>query len=337
MPQPAPEDQLTIDDAAVVEPPAEPEVVEAEVVDDDAADLETAEPLTTPTGHLGPVRPEEDTGSALMAIIGQAVDSGKAIDVIERLLAVHERVEANEARRQYNAAIAALRGELPRVVKTEEVDYKAKGGTVNYRHENLANMVEDLGPVMAKFGLSFRWKTDASVPQSISVTCIVTHAAGHSEEAVLFGPPDTSGSKNAIQAIASTVSYLQRYTLKAAIGLAAGKDDDGAGGAPSPPAGGHEPIEQPRATNGAEAGPGDGAEISELHEARSLFPADTSSKITANQIGRLRNLAKKNGWTNAAVDETLARVLCLPPSEIPSIGDAYESIVRWFQTNKPSA
>lgn len=40
--------------------------------------------------------------------------------------------------------------------------------------------------------------------------------------------PDNSGSKNAIQAVGSTVTYLQRYTLLAATGLAAaGQDDDG--------------------------------------------------------------------------------------------------------------
>jgi hypothetical protein len=41
-------------------------------------------------------------------------------------------------------------------------------------------------------------------------------------------PKDTSGSKNAIQSIASTITYLQRYTLFAATGLAADdQDDDG--------------------------------------------------------------------------------------------------------------
>jgi len=37
--------------------------------------------------------------------------------------------------------------------------------------------------------------------------------------------PDTSGSKNSIQAVGSTVSYLQRYTLYSILGLAS-KDAD---------------------------------------------------------------------------------------------------------------
>ena len=38
---------------------------------------------------------------------------------------------------------------------------------------------------------------------------------------------DDSGNKNSIQAVGSTTTYLQRYTLKAALGLAASDDDDG--------------------------------------------------------------------------------------------------------------
>ncbi len=273
----------------------------------------------------------EDPGAALMRIVDTAVASAQPIEVIERLLAVHERLEANEARKQYNAAMAALRGELPRVFKTEVVDYPSnKGGNVHYRHEDLANMVEDLSPVMARHGLAFRWKLDTTIPQSVLVTCVITHAAGHFEEATLSGPPDTSGGKNAIQAIASTVSYLQRYTLKAAVGVAAGKDDDGQGGAPS-----REPIQQPQASNGTDPAPGDSIEIAELFEAMAMFPVDDSQKVSKSQVGRLRNLAKKNGWTIEGVDDEIARVLSLNPSEIPAVGDAYEAIVRWFQSNPP--
>jgi hypothetical protein len=59
------------------------------------------------------------------------------------------------------------------------------------------------------------------------VTCILTHEKGHSEETSLQGPPDTSGSKNSIQAVGSSVTYLCRYTLLAACGLAASEDTDG--------------------------------------------------------------------------------------------------------------
>jgi hypothetical protein len=49
----------------------------------------------------------------------------------------------------------------------------------------------------------------------------------------MSGPHDQSGNKNAIQAIASTVTYLERHTAVAITGVAVSdeEDDDGAGGA----------------------------------------------------------------------------------------------------------
>ena len=52
---------------------------------------------------------------------------------------------------------------------------------------------------------------------------------GHSESTTLEAAADQSGGKNAIQAIGSTVTYLERYTLLALTGLATHEDDDGAG------------------------------------------------------------------------------------------------------------
>lgn len=59
------------------------------------------------------------------------------------------------------------------------------------------------------------------------MTCKITHIQGHSEETTLLAQPDASGSKNAIQAMGSTITYLERYTLLALTGLATHEDDDG--------------------------------------------------------------------------------------------------------------
>src|SRR5690606_38683655 len=80
-------------------------------------------------------------------------------------------------------------------------------------------------------GLSYRFRTTSDLNQPVAVTCIVSHAAGHYEENTLSGPRDDSGNKIAIQQVGSTITFLQRYTLKAALGLAAAADDDDGRGA----------------------------------------------------------------------------------------------------------
>ncbi len=92
-------------------------------------------------------------------------------------------------------------------------------------YEDLAEIAETVKPILKKHGLSYRFRTQQN-GLIVSVTCIVSHVDGHSEENTLSASNDTSGSKNAIQAVGSAVTYLERYSLKAALGLAAAEDDD---------------------------------------------------------------------------------------------------------------
>jgi hypothetical protein len=157
------------------------------------------------------------------AMITQAIASGAGVEVMEKLMGLHERWEAMQARKSFDDAMAALRQNMPTVVKSQQADFG--NGGASYKFEDLSAVTEALSPIMAGVGLSFRWRTN-STPTGVEVTCIVSHRDGHSEETTLASGFDTSGKKNPIQALGSAVTYLQRYTLKAAVGVAAAKDDD---------------------------------------------------------------------------------------------------------------
>lgn len=169
------------------------------------------------------------------AMIQQAIQQGSGVDVMERLLALQERYDAFQARKAFDDAMADLRSNLPRIVKSRTVEFEGKNGKANthYKFEDLAEITEALAGPMSEVGLSFRWYTD-NVQGGVRVTCRITHRDGHYEETSLTAPVDASGNKNAIQAIGSAVTYLQRYTLKAAVGIAASKDDDGQSAAHKP-------------------------------------------------------------------------------------------------------
>jgi ERF superfamily protein len=160
-------------------------------------------------------------------MLNKAIEQGVGVEVVEKFMDMHARWEAMQARKAFDSAMADLREVMPVVTKNQKVKFKNKnGGFTDYVHEDLSDVTSALSPVMAGVGLSFRWRTD-SEPGSVKVTCVVTHRDGHSEETALTSGVDNSGGKNAIQAIGSAVTYLQRYTLKAAIGIAAARDDDG--------------------------------------------------------------------------------------------------------------
>lgn len=171
--------------------------------------------------------PAETTPDQLLAV---AVQRGDPVEKIEKLLELKERYEAQEARKAYTAAMAEFKRNAPVIFKDKQVNYENRDGTMTrYNHATLGAIALVIAESLGKFGLSHRWETEQEGAE-ITVTCIVTHELGHSEQTVLSAAPDTSGGKNSIQAVGSTNTYLQRYTLLAATGLAAlegiGSDDD---------------------------------------------------------------------------------------------------------------
>lgn len=183
-----------------------------------------------------PLLDNQETGAALsrvsivpqpmtpMEMLDKAIQSGATVEVMERLMLLQERWEANQARKDFDAAIALAKAEIPAIIRNREGHQKKK-------YADFAAIAATVDPILTKNGLSYRFRSTEG--EKINVTCVLSHKSGHSEETTLSGPPDISGSKNAVQAIGSTLTYLQRYSLVQALGLAAADDDDAMGAAPN--------------------------------------------------------------------------------------------------------
>lgn len=158
-----------------------------------------------------------------------AVRNGADIAMLERLMALRNAWQADEAKKAFEAAMAAAQAEIGPIEKNRSVGFdstKPGGSSVSYRHEDLAQIERQVKPVLAQHGLSYRFKVSSEIDQPVRVTCVIS-GHGHFEETTLAAGRDKSGSKNDIQSVGSTLTYLQRYALKASLGLAVAHDDDG--------------------------------------------------------------------------------------------------------------
>lgn len=161
-----------------------------------------------------------------MDMLDKAISTGANIEVLEKLMALNERWERSQARKAFDEAMSKAKAEIPVILKNRTVDFTSQKGRTNYQYEDLGEIARTVDPILSKHGLSYRYRTSAGTNEPVSVTCIVSHRLGHFEENTLVAGRDDSGNKNAIQGIGSTITFLQRYTLKASLGLAASKDDD---------------------------------------------------------------------------------------------------------------
>lgn len=150
---------------------------------------------------------------------------GMDLDKLKQFMELQERWEKNEARKAYTEAMAAFKKNPPEIEKDKHVKY----GNTEYFHASLGNVTTKINTALGEHGLSAAWTTEQG-EKGVSVTCKITHILGHFETTTLTAANDTSGAKNAIQALGSTISYLERYTILALTGLATHEMDNDGGG-----------------------------------------------------------------------------------------------------------
>jgi hypothetical protein len=164
--------------------------------------------------------------STLMQVISRAAtDPNFDIEKMERLLTMHERIRGQQAMAAYQDALAQMQPELP--IIGERGGIKDKAGNIQSKYALWEDIVGQITPVLSRhgFAISFRTSNDA---KEATVTAVLMHKQGHREESPMTLPMDTSGSKNAVQAVGSSISYGKRYTASALLNLRTGEvDNDG--------------------------------------------------------------------------------------------------------------
>lgn len=94
-----------------------------------------------------------------MQLLEVAMNQGADLDKLEKLMALQERWEANEARKAYNAAIAQFKTENIKIIKDAAVDFTSSKGRTNYKHATLAGVIAQITEPLCKYGLSHSWRT----------------------------------------------------------------------------------------------------------------------------------------------------------------------------------
>lgn len=178
------------------------------------------------------IKPRNElTAAQIPAIVDQnpyvqmiALAAAKDLDVekLEKLMDLQERWEERQAKKEYLVALSAFSEDPPIVTKDKDnLQFDSK-------YASLENTTNTIARHLAIFGLKHRWVIDQAA--GISVTCVLSHIGGYSDEATIVGPPDTSGKKNEIQQIKSTITYLKLATLESVTGTASAAgsvNDDG--------------------------------------------------------------------------------------------------------------
>jgi hypothetical protein len=151
------------------------------------------------------------------------------------LMDAQKDLEARAAKQAYAEALALMQPRLPvvarkgRIVIYDKSDQKHERPPIQStpfaRWEDIHAAIT---PILSEYGFSLAFKPGRTEAGLVSVVTILTHERGHSESTTIELPHDSSGSKNPVQAVGSSISYGKRYGAVSLLNIRTeGEDDDG--------------------------------------------------------------------------------------------------------------
>lgn len=182
-----------------------------------------------------PARVKPVTAVTAMDLLARAMDRKMTVEQLQLFMDMVERQRKFDGEQAFIRAMLDFKAnDLPEILRNATgVLESEQGQSVEYDYATLDNICGKIIPALAKHRIIHSWEPlqPYGETSTITISTVLTHELGHSQRATLQGPPDFTNGKNPVQAIGSTTTYLERYTLLAVCGIAVSqqRDNDGAG------------------------------------------------------------------------------------------------------------
>lgn len=145
-------------------------------------------------------------------------------DRLEKFMDLQFKMEAKQAERAFNQALAGFQGECPIIPKSKRVNFKS----VDYNYSPIEEMVGKIRPLLTKYNLSFSFDVrEAEEKEKMILVTKIRHASGHSEDTTyFFNKYHDDDRMNLSQRAKSSITFAKRAALENALGLVTEKEED---------------------------------------------------------------------------------------------------------------
>lgn len=162
-----------------------------------------------------------------LTIIERAIDRGCDPDQLEKLLALQERWEKNEAAKRYAEAITTFQAKCPRVLKSREAviqSKKGEGSSYKYPFASYDDIMAAIHPLLAECQIGVDFTSDLPTEGKLKITCRL-RVGTHTEDKTM-SVPIPSLLANDTQRYGAALQYAKRYCLCAALNIVLTDDID---------------------------------------------------------------------------------------------------------------
>lgn len=202
-----------------------PEASEAPAVEGPVVESQGAVALRSPERPAAMRVPVEGSRGSITELLHLAVEKGTPVEQLKELVALHERLTDRQAAIEFAQAMAAFQKECPPIKKSSDAKIATKGGgSYSYTYAELDEIARTVNPILAKNGLSYSW--DCKVEKdTLTCVCTVRHINGHSTSSTFALPVDNPSAMSAQQKVGAAMTFAQRRSLSAVLGLTTTDDD----------------------------------------------------------------------------------------------------------------
>ena len=159
-----------------------------------------------------------ESGTQLISVIEKAaLDPNVDVGKMEQLLSMQIRIMDKQSEAAFTAAFSLMQAELPSVMRSAKSN--------NNTYATFDDLMDAVREPAARHGFAISFEPDTHDGQ-MTIRAKISHRDGHKEVSTMTLPFETSGSKNAVQAIGSAQKYGMRYALVGMLGLSTHDGDD---------------------------------------------------------------------------------------------------------------
>lgn len=180
-----------------------------------------------PVGTPAPMRRSDNL---LQQVIAAAKDPSIDAEKMKALAELVNSQQDRDLRAEFNRDLNAAMMEMPVITKAGRIVIEKDGrviqSTAFAKFEDIDRVCR---PILQRHNLAIRFDIGTKEGGGITCTPIITHTNGWVHTGLpIPAPIESSGSKNNVQGVGSTISYLRRYAYCSALNIITeGADDDG--------------------------------------------------------------------------------------------------------------
>lgn len=164
----------------------------------------------------------EKKDTSVESFISQAIAVNVPIETLERLLAMRDKVKAEQAKEAFVGAMAKFQARCPVISKVKVV--KDKYGKERYRYAPLDSIVSQVKDALAKNGLSYDFD-EVKDDKFTAAVCTITHILGHSKQSTFKVEIGKEDYMTDTQKYGARMTFAKRYAFCNALGILTGDED----------------------------------------------------------------------------------------------------------------